>query len=195
VTQKEWDSRDEAELISASQKGDHDAFGSLMRLYKDRVFNTSLRFVGNWAIAEELTQDIFISVYRNIAGFKGESKFSTWLYRVTVNHAKNRIGYLSRKGYFKSDELSDNTGGDGEWALSGRVSNPGEYAEDKELIGILMECFQKLSDKDRRIITLKDFEGLNYDEIAEVLNINLGTVKSRLSRARERLKEMMKDYL
>jgi RNA polymerase sigma-70 factor (ECF subfamily) len=195
VTQKEWDSRDEAQLVAASQRGNHDAFGSLMKLYKDRVFNTALRFVGNWAIAEELTQDIFISVYRNIGGFKGESKFSTWLYRVTVNHAKNRIGYLSRKGYFKSDELTDNTGSDSPWSLTGRTSGPVKYTEDKELIGILMECFKKLSDNDRRIITLKDFEGLNYDEIAEVLAINLGTVKSRLSRARERLKEMMKDYL
>lgn len=195
MTQKEWDSRGEVELIAESQKGDHDAFGSLMKLYKDRVFNTALRYVGNWAIAEELTQDIFISVYRNIGGFKGESKFSTWLYRVTVNHAKNRIGYLSRKGYYKSDELSDNTGGDGSWSLAGRTSGPGEYAEDKELIGILMECFKKLSDNDRRIITLKDFEGLNYDEIAGALAINIGTVKSRLSRARERLKEMMKDHL
>jgi RNA polymerase sigma-70 factor (ECF subfamily) len=195
VVQKEWDSRDEARLVAAAQCGDHDAFGSLMKLYKDRVFNTALRFVGNWAIAEELTQDIFISVYRNIGGFKGESKFSTWLYRVTVNHAKNRIGYLSRKGYFRSDELNDNTDGDGSWSLAGRASGPSQYAEDKELIGILMECFKKLSDNDRRIITLKDFEGLNYDEIAAVLAINLGTVKSRLSRARERLKEMMKDYL
>lgn len=195
MTRRDWDSCDEAELIAASQGGDHDAFGSLMKRYKDRVFNTALRFVGNWAIAEELTQDIFISVYRNIGGFKGESKFSTWLYRVTVNHAKNRIGYLSRKGYFRSDELSDNTGGDPAYALSGRTSGPGQYAEDKELIGILMECFKMLSDNDRRIITLKDFEGLNYDEIAEVLEINIGTVKSRLSRARDRLKEMMKDYL
>ena len=131
MTHKEWDSRDEAVLVAASQRGDHDAFGALMRLYKDRVFNTALRFVGNWAIAEELTQDIFISVYRNIGGFKGESKFSTWLYRVTVNHAKNRIGYLSRKGYFRSDELSDNTDGDGASPLTGRVSSPGQYAEDK----------------------------------------------------------------
>jgi RNA polymerase sigma-70 factor (ECF subfamily) len=195
VTQKEWDRSDEAQLIAASQRGDLDAFAFLMKLYKDRVFNTALRFVGNWAIAEELTQDIFISVYRNIGGFKGESKFSTWLYRVTVNHAKNRVGYLSRKGYFRSDELTDNTDGDGSWSLGGRTPSPGEYAQDKELIGILMECFKKLSDNDRRIIILKDFEGLNYDEIAEVLSINLGTVKSRLSRARERLKEMMKDYL
>jgi RNA polymerase sigma-70 factor (ECF subfamily) len=195
VTQKEWDKADEARLIAATQGGDHDAFAFLMKLYKDRVFNTALRFVGNWAIAEELTQDIFISVYRNIGGFKGESKFSTWLYRVTVNHAKNRLGYLSRKGYFRSDELTDNTGGDGSWSLAGRTSSPGEYAQDKELIGIMMECFKKLSDNDRQIIILKDFEGLNYDEIAEVLSINLGTVKSRLSRARERLKEMMKDYL
>ena len=77
----------------------------------------------------------------------------------------------------------------------GRTPSPGQYAEDKELIGILTECFKKLSDNDRRIIVLKDLEGLNYDEIAEVLSINLGTVKSRLSRARDRLKEMMKEYL
>ncbi len=195
MTQKEWDGSEEARLIAASQNGDHDAFARIVKLYKDRVFNTSLRFLGNWAMAEELTQDVFISVFRNIGGFKGESKFSTWLYRITVNHAKNRIGYLSRRGYYRSDEFSDTIDGGGIDSIAGRVSNPGSYTEDKELIGLLMENINKLSAKDRRIITLKDFEGQSYDEIAEILGISLGTVKSRLSRARERLKELMKDYL
>jgi RNA polymerase sigma-70 factor (ECF subfamily) len=195
VIQKGWDSTDEAQLIAASQDGDHEAFAHIVRLYKDRVFNTALRLLGNWAIAEELTQDVFISVYRNISGFKGESKFSTWLYRITVNHAKNKIGYLSRRGYYRSSELADNTETDGSGVLAGRVSNPGSYAEDRELVGFLMDKIQELSSKDRLIIVLKDFEGKSYEEIAEILSISLGTVKSRLSRARERLKELMKEYL
>jgi RNA polymerase sigma-70 factor, ECF subfamily len=195
VAQNEWDSDDEVRLIAASQRGDHDAFSRIVRLYKDRVFNTAFRLLGNQAIAEELTQDVFISVFRNIAGFKGQSKFSTWLYRITVNHAKNRIGYLARRGYYRSDELSDNTDGAGSVAGPTRPSNPGTYFEDKELMGLLMKNLNKLSVKDRRIIILKDFEDLSYDEIAEVLSISLGTVKSRLSRARDRLKDLMKDYL
>jgi RNA polymerase sigma-70 factor (ECF subfamily) len=195
VVQKEWDSSEEAQLITASQAGDHEAFARIVKLYKDRVFNTALRLLGNWAIAEELTQDVFVSVYRNIDGFKGESKFSTWLYRITVNHAKNKIGYLSRRGYYKSSEFTDSAGTDGSGALAGRVSNPGSYVEDRELIGHLMERLQRLSSRDRQIIVLKDFEDKSYEEIAEILSISLGTVKSRLSRARERLKEMMKEYL
>lgn len=189
------DTFDEKSLIALAQEGDHEAFNIIVKKYKDRVFNTAIRFLGNFAIAEELTQDVFVTVYRKIGTFQGRSKFSTWLYRITVNHAKNRIGYLSRRGYYRNDELHDYIVGDETVEIIPRTQNPVDYTEDRELIGILFEKLAKLKVKDREIIILKDFEGLNYEEIAEILDINLGTVKSRLSRARERLKEELIEYL
>ena len=195
MTQNEGDSFDEKSLIALAQKGDHEAFTIIVKKYKDRVFNTAIRYLGNFAIAEELTQEVFITVFRKIGTFQGKSKFSTWLYRITVNHAKNRIGYLSRRGYYRNDELQEYIVGDDSIDIIPRTTNPGDYTEDRELMGVLFEKLSKLKIKDREIIILKEFEGLNYEEISQILNINIGTVKSRLSRARLRLKTLLTDYL
>jgi RNA polymerase sigma-70 factor (ECF subfamily) len=186
---------DETTLITRIKEGDHEAFSIIVRQYKDRVFNTVVRYLRNYAIAEEVTQDVFITVYRKIGTFEGRSKFSTWLYRIAVNHAKNRIGYLKRRGYYRSDELHDYMKIDSTEHFSYSMGNPVEHSENKELMSLLIEKMEGLAAKDREIIILKDFEGLSYEEIAEILKISLGTVKSRLSRARHRLKEEMDDYL
>jgi len=186
---------DESALIAKAVEGDHDAFTIIMKRYKDRVFNTALRFLGNYAIAEELTQDVFITVFRKLHTFKGEAKFSTWLYRITVNHAKNRIGYLARRAHYRRDELMEYTQGDEAISLIPRTERPDDRVGDREMMAHLMDRLGELKRKDREIIILKDFEELSYEEIASVLYIQLGTVKSRLSRARRQLKEAMKDVL
>lgn len=186
---------DESALIARAVEGDHDAFTIIMKRYKDRVFNTALRLLGNYAIAEELTQDVFITVFRKLHTFKGEAKFSTWLYRITVNHSKNRIGYLARRAHYRRDELMEYTQGDESISLIPRTERPDDYTGDREMMAHLMDRLTALKKKDREIIILKDFEELSYEEIASVLNIQLGTVKSRLSRARRQLKEAMKEIL
>ena len=195
MTQNGGDSFDEKALIAKAQEGDHEAFAFIVKKYKDRVFNTAIRYLGNFAIAEELTQEVFITVFRKIGTFQGKSKFSTWLYRITVNHAKNRIGYLSRRGYYRNDELQEYITGDDSIDIIPRTTHPDDYTQDRELMGVLYEKLSKLKNKDREIIILKEFEGLNYEEIGKILNINIGTVKSRLSRARLRLKTLLVDYL
>jgi len=190
-----YDTYDEDQLIALVKTGDHEAFSVIVKTYKERVFNTALRFLKNYAIAEELTQDVFITVYEKIGDFKGESKFSTWLYRVTINHAKNRIGYLSRRAYFKNEELSDYIKVDTTRMTTRPRSNPSDHLEEKQLIEILHRQLLKLKNRDREIIILKDFEDHSYEEIARILRIELGTVKSRLSRARRNLKDLMKDYI
>jgi len=186
---------DESALIAKAVEGDHDAFTIIMKRYKDRVFNTALRFLGNYAIAEELTQDVFITVFRKLHTFKGEAKFSTWLYRITVNHAKNRIGYLARRAHYRRDELMEYTQGDEAISLIPKTERPDDRVGDREMMEHLMDRLMALKKKDREIIILKDFEELSYEEIASILDIQLGTVKSRLSRARRQLKDAMKDIL
>ena len=187
--------KDEATLVALMKEGDHEAFSIIIKRYKGRVFNTAFRFLQNHAIAEELTQEIFITVFRKIGSFQEKSKFSTWLYRITVNHAKNRIGYLKRRGHYNKGEYFDHIKSDKSIEFTARTDNPGNYVEDKELMTILKDKISSLAVKDREIIILKDFEGLTYEEIGEILKISLGTVKSRLSRARQRLKDEMSEYL
>ena len=184
MTQKEWDSSDEAQLIAATQKGDHDAFAFLMRLYKDRVFNTALRFVGNWAIAEELTQDVFVSVYRNIGGFKGESKFSTWLYRVTWNLCtdwlrRNRRPDRRTEAVDEADALPDK-----------RVDLEGEVLEEEQRVAV-RDALDRLDEKYRSVIVLHYYQKLSYDQIAAVLDMPAKTVETRLYRARKALRESL----
>lgn len=195
MTPLKEDNYDEETIISLAQGGDRDAFSVIVQRYQARVFRTVLRFMGNYAIAEELTQEIFITVFKKIGDFQGKSKFSSWLYRTTVNHAKNQIGHLSRRGYYRDNEFDEEKIGPG---LSDNVSesiNPEDYMEEKELASILFEKVAGLKVKEREIIILRDFEGLDYGEISEILKVSRGTVKSRLSRARARLKVEMKDYL
>ena len=195
MSSNDSDIKDEAALITLMKEGDHEAFSVIVKRYKGRVFNTALRFLHNYAIAEELTQEIFITVFRKIGSFQGRSKFSTWLYRIAVNHAKNRIGYLKRRGHYKKGEYSDYVKRDELVDFTHRTNNPGDYVEVKQLMEILKDKISDLSVKDREIIILKDFEGLTYEEIGEILKISLGTVKSRLSRARQKLKDDMREYL
>lgn len=185
-------------LIVAVKEGDPDAFPKLVLKYQRQVYNHCLRMVNDEEESYDLTQEVFLKVFRKIKNYEHTYSFYTWLYRITVNCC---IDYLRRKKrQVQSVSLSANPDNDG--SQSGRDQDipdstyiPDVAFANKELDEVLRQANNQLSERLRSIILLKEIEGFSYEEIAEILGCSKGTVKSRLFRARERLKEILADYI
>lgn len=192
----------ESRLVSRLKQRDEAAFREMMRTYQQRVFNLVFRMLGNKDEAEELAQEVFFTVFKSIDSFRGESKLSTWIYRIAVNHCKNRHKYLARRMYHASqplDEVSERStaGRDGgpTMSLQAHISEP-----DKVLMGLqLEEAIQReiaaLDEEQRLLVVLRDVQGLSYQEIATITSLAEGTVKSRLHRARMTLKDRLQKFM
>lgn len=182
-------------LLARLRERDEEAFSHIVKLYGDRVFNLVFRFVGNRSEAEDIAQEVFVTVFKSIETFRAESKFSTWLLRIAANHAKNRIKYLSRRPGVGAEEADDE-----EVALSQQRSVPGHMVapdvmmEAAELGSLLEKAIAKLDEDQRLLILLRDVEELAYDEICEITGLPEGTVKSRLHRARITLKALLEAH-
>ncbi|MDD4955989.1 MAG: sigma-70 family RNA polymerase sigma factor, partial [Candidatus Omnitrophica bacterium] len=162
------------------------------------VFNLCYKMVGDYYEALDTAQDIFLKVYESLRNFRGEAKFSTYLYRISINFCKNRLKAIinrRRKIAFSIDDPVNTQNGLMQRQLASQGPTPRESMEENEKEGLIMEALSSLSQEHKEIIILKEIEGLKYEEIAEILNIDLGTVKSRLSRARSALKEKLKGIL
>lgn len=183
-------SSNERKLVSRLRARDEDAFVELVRAYQHRVFNVVVRIVGDRAEAEDVAQEVFVAIFKHIDGFRGDAKFSTWVYRIATNTARNRIKYLSRRShkYHQNYEDSPDTVKE-ENPLSGQVDQPEDRAMGKELEAIIKDGLAELNDIHRTIIVLRDIEHLSYAEIAQVVDLPEGTVKSRLFRARSSLRD------
>ena len=180
----------ERKLVRRLRARDEDAFTELVRTYQHKVFNVVLRIVGDRAEAEDVSQEVFVSVFKHINTFRGEAKFSTWLYRISTNHARNRVKYLARRSSRAHQGLEDsNEKAVSDGHLGERISNPHEVAVGNELEEIVQEGLALLNEMHRTILVLRDVEHLSYAEIGEVVDLPEGTVKSRLFRARAALKE------
>ena len=194
---KENKSLDEAQLIRRCQRGELEAMSCLIVRYQDRVYNTIYKICQNHDDAAELTQDTFVKVLENIQSFRRESSFYTWLFRVAVNLTLN---YCKRR--FKLSPVSldaENEQFDKE-KLAAMLADPNGpdpavIAQQKELCRLVMSTIGQLSQDFRVALVLRDIEQMSYAEIAEVLQIETGTVKSRLSRARTRLRELLETVL
>lgn len=189
----------EADLVRRAQGGDESALEQLLAAHQDRVYRTALRFFGGREEAAfELAQEVLISAFRHISQFHGRSRFSTWLYRITANLAKNRFVVENReKARFTSldaPHAGDEDERPREWEDRG-ARDPRQAAADSELLGLLHERIEELDSEWREVIVLRFFEQLSYEEIADILELPLGTVKSRINRARKMLRESMKDFL
>jgi RNA polymerase sigma-70 factor (ECF subfamily) len=187
---------DDSVLVQQSQRGDVIAMERLILKYQNRIFNIVLKMCGNPDDAAELTQETFVKVIESIEKFKGRSSFYTWLFRIAVNltlnycqrHARTATRSLdaedpeheSTPDRVLRDILSDE-----------RAVDPATVAQSRELCDLAMDALLKLEEPQRAVIVLRDIEGMNYTEIADVLNIELGTVRSRLSRARSNLREIL----
>ncbi len=186
------------EIILRCQKGDVDAFEEIVRKYQKKMFNTSYRMIGDYNEAAEVVQDVFVSAYRNIKGFKGESKFSTWLYAIAVNLSKNRLKQIRGRAFHEQlsiDDPVDTDEGQVRTEPVCRDLSVLEKLEKKELEGKVQGCINALEAEFREVIVLRDIQGFSYEEIAAMLNIAGGTVKSRLHRAREAVRDCLKKFI
>lgn len=188
--------QEDDELVVLCQKGDQQAFRVLICRYQNRVFNLCYRMLGNPDEAEEIAQEVFVKLYKSIGSFRGDSKFSTWLYRVTHNVCINQINYLKRRHYYENRSLD----------LEPQDDSPApQYAADApdgeqdlmatELGAAIEEKLGMLAPEMREVIIMRDIEGMSYEEVAEALKVKIGTVKSRLHRGRSELQQLLKDYL
>lgn len=187
--------RPDRQLVEALRRGDEDAFSEMVDRYQDQVFHIIYRVIGDEAEAEEVAQEVFIAVFKNIDGFRGDAKFSTWLYRIASNRAKNRVKYLARRNRQKHQDFDDTPESNIDTNPVGHQGDrPDREAMGRELEEVVQEGLQQLNDKHRMVLVLRDFEDLSYDELSETLEIPEGTVKSRLYRARDQLKEYVDEH-
>jgi RNA polymerase sigma-70 factor, ECF subfamily len=187
----------ERSLLRRLRDRDERAFRDLLELHKDRVFNISFRMLGNRAEAEDVAQEVFIAVFKTIDQFREESKFSTWLYRVAVNHCKNRIKYLARRHDRDRDEL-DETSQQANGAGVGtpvRAAQPDRALEGAQMERLLQEAIGNLDDDHRIVVVLRDIEDLSIEEICDITGLPDGTVKSRLHRARLALRKKLQRHV
>lgn len=188
----------EALLVERCKAGDRMAFDELISAHQDRVLNTAFRLMGNYEEALDLTQEVFLNCFRKIGNFKGDSALSTWLYRITVNTAKNRWKYQQSRGINRTTSLDAPMEADDEERVKqfpDSQPTPRKVATDREAMAFLEEHLQHLAEEHREVLVLRYIEELSYEEIAEILKLSLGTVKSRIHRARNELRDVMKDYL
>lgn len=188
-------SLDDAALIERCLSGDDTAFDQIVQRYQDMVFNLSFRLLGRSDEAVDLSQEVFLQIYRKLSTFRRDAALRTWIYRIVVNRAKNRQRWWKRRiGEMTAMPLEEAEVSPG-WVQRGCSTSmaadpvaPDEALERKELGQILHEAIDKLPFDQRTILLLKEIEGLSYDEISTTLDLPLGTVKSRLARARNSLR-------
>jgi RNA polymerase sigma-70 factor, ECF subfamily len=181
-------SADDHQLIAECLKGNTAAFGELVSLHQDRLFNTVIRLVNNSEDARDVVQEAFLHAYQSLHSFKGDSLFFTWLYRIAVNSAIS----MKRK---QRVVLSIQTTGEGGQAIDpvdpAETNRPGhalELAEDERKVH---EALGKLSAEHRAVLVMKDMDGLKYEAIAEILGVPVGTIRSRLHRARLEIRDIL----
>lgn len=182
---------DERELVSRCQAGDLSAFDNLMQQYEKKVYSLCFRMTGRPDDAADLAQDAFLKAYRAIHAFKGQSSFSTWLFRIVTNTCLDERRRLGRRpSVFSLDRPLETN--DGELALTLPDNSPDPLAVvvQSELQAEIQKLLNMLPADQKMVLILRDLEGYSYEEIAAALNITLGTVKSRLNRARIRLREL-----
>lgn len=171
---------DEKQLLEQAQEGNKAAFGRLVDLHKNKVLNIAYKLLNNYEAAQDVAQESFIKAYVKLGSFKKEASFMTWLYRITYNTACNHI----RNNKLKTVFLDENV-----------IASRGETAEKRELRDIINDAVERLPLKLRTVVVLRDYEDLSYREISDVIKRPVGTVESRLARARARLKEILEDYI
>ncbi|MFZ5595874.1 MAG: RNA polymerase sigma factor [Bacillota bacterium] len=176
-------------LVERSRNGDREAFDELVRRYQGKVYTVAYRFMGNHADAGDLAQEAFIRAYQALSSFRGECSFATWLYRIASNVCRDEIRKQGRRKKVSLDEIMDRTGGGP--VLAARDPSPEESLEMVEMREMVQGYLGLLPDDHRLILVLRDIQGMSYEEIALSLKCNMGTVKSRLNRARQALKELV----
>jgi RNA polymerase sigma-70 factor (ECF subfamily) len=186
----------EEQLITRSQQGDVDAFNQLVSFYQQLVYNTVFRLLGDYDVASDITQDTFISALRAIRSYRGGNSFRAWLLRIGTNLTHDYWRRLQRRPTSSFDEIEEEENRDTFSHLQALASaklseNPEEYVLTRELQELLQQGLERLTLEQRTALILCDIQGLAYEEVAQITQTTLGTVRSRISRGRSRLR----DYL
>lgn len=181
---------EEKELVARAKKGDQDAFGELVRLHERKVYNLAVRMMGNPQDGEDAAQEALLAAWRGLAMFKGDSSFATWLYRLTSNACIDRLRKEKRRTAIAPSVSLDGEEGDA-LPLPDLRYDPAETVERQELRAAVRRCMDALSGEHRQVLSLREFSGLSYAEIGGMLNLEEGTVKSRICRARLQLRKLL----
>jgi len=184
---REAEAGDAPRFLDRLRAGDVPAFEELVMTYQHRVFGVALRMLGSRAEAEEVAQEAFVRAHRALGEFRGDAKLSTWLYAITSRLCLNRLASGERR--------MTRQGEDALLRLSDAGPRPDAALERRELESALGRAIAELPEDRRIVVVLRDIEGLSYEEIAQVLELELGTVRSRLHRARADLKEKLERFL
>jgi len=183
-------------LVKRCSQGDAHAMERLILKYQNRLYNVILKICANPDDALELTQDTFVKVIESIDGFQGRSSFYTWAFRIAVNLTLNYCRRHVKIAQKSMDAEIEGPSGQGQQSLRELLSDkkavdPADLAQQKELQETAIRSLMQLDDDQRAVVVLRDLEGMNYAQIAEVLDVQLGTVRSRLSRARSHLRDIL----
>jgi RNA polymerase sigma-70 factor (ECF subfamily) len=177
----------DSELINQFNNGNKEAFTKLIERYQHKIYNSTFRMLGNHEDARDMAQETFIRVYKNLSKFEANSSFSTWLFRITTNICRDELRRRQRK--IKTSNLSGEEASERNLQGMKEINNPEKISIANELNVTIQELVNQLVPEQKTVFVLREFEGLNYQEIANILDISMGTVKSRLSRARRALRE------
>ena len=190
-------STEEAMFVMRLQANEDAAYDELVRTYSASIFHVAYRMLGDTAEASDIVQEIFLKVFRNIGGFKGEAALKTWIFRIAFSEILNRLRWWKRRHRFATVSLDEppNDFGMPSRIIAASSPTPEQALQSKEEEGAIQQALGKLSREHRSIVVLRDIEGFSYNEIADVLGVSVGTVKSRLARARADLKKSLMRYL
>ena len=192
----------DADLVRAAQKGDPEAFEKLVRRYQHRVYNLAYRSLHDREAAEEVAQEVFVSIFRYLKKFRGGARFTSWMYRIVINHCRSRLRHKKRHpdensplGVDSPVEAEDGSSRTPQYADERPDSDPERTVGAREELEVVQQALDSLDEDHRTVLLLRDIEDLNYAEIADILGLPEGTVKSRIHRARNQLKERLSKYL
>jgi RNA polymerase sigma-70 factor (ECF subfamily) len=186
---------EEMELVKRARRGDLPAYDELVRRYQERIYATVYHMTANHEDANDLAQEAFIKAYHALKSFKGGSSFYTWIYRIAVNKTINFLKQRRNKAQLSLDDLDLNAEHDPDLVALISEKNPRREISLAELQEKLNAAMQKLSEPHRLVVTLHDVQGLSHEEIAKIMDCNIGTVRSRLFYARQQLQAYLSDYL
>ena len=178
-------------LVKRAKSGDYQAFDLLVLKYQSRLISTAFKFVKDVQIAEDIVQDSFIKAFNALESFREDSSFYTWIYRITVNTSKNFLVSKKRKSELLNSDLSEEASYEIEPV---ETYSPEDLLQATQLQKVITETFDQLGEDTRTALTLRELDGLSYEQIADVVNCPVGTVRSRIFRAREVIDEAISKY-
>tara|TARA_Y100001970_G_scaffold254880_1_gene331066 strand:- start:1278 stop:1901 length:624 start_codon:yes stop_codon:yes gene_type:complete len=179
-------------LVRRAKKGDFVAFDLLVLKYQSRVISTVFKYVKEKQLAEDITQEAFIKSYKSINSFREESSFYTWIYRIAVNTAKNYLVSSNRRDEILMSDLSEDDSFNPEKL---EVDSPQDLLKASELRDLIYKTLSTLGEETRTALSLREFDGLSYEQIAEIVNCPVGTVRSRIFRGREMIEETVSKHM